>query len=284
MSPITNNTPKPLVKVNGTPFIKYLIEYLRSYGITNIILLTGYLGDEFDSLIEEYKDISGISVRKLHSEPDFNTSKRVQLSKEIISGDVLVCYGDVYSEVNLTSYYNFYKSLKPSSTSISALSRHIKLNKIQIYDSNLPLEKKYKDIGFIGIEAKYLKENLSEDIDMKFEDWVFNSNLNHKIYLDDWLYNSLTDKNALESFSKQLTEKVTLILDRDGVINHKLSKGNYVKNLESLKLNFSFIELLKKNKSSFERVVILTNQPWISNNQKNYKLHNKIKKKLKKLY
>ena len=35
---------------------------------------------------------------------------------------------------------------------------------------------------------------------MKFEDWVFNSNLNHKIYLDDWLYNSLTDKNALESF------------------------------------------------------------------------------------
>ena len=140
LSPITNNTPKPLVEVNGESFIKYLIEYLRSYGITNIILLTGYLGDNFDLLIEEYRDISGISVRKLQTEPDFNTSKRVQLSKKILSGDVLVCYGDVYSEVNLTSYYNFYKSLKTCSTSISALSRHIKLNKIQIYDTNLPLE------------------------------------------------------------------------------------------------------------------------------------------------
>ena len=46
---LTAKTPKPLVKVGETQFIYYLIEHLISHGISNIILLTGYKSEQFDS-------------------------------------------------------------------------------------------------------------------------------------------------------------------------------------------------------------------------------------------
>ena len=46
---LTKNTPKPLLKVNGIPFIEYLINNLSRHGIKEIILLCGYLGHKFIS-------------------------------------------------------------------------------------------------------------------------------------------------------------------------------------------------------------------------------------------
>lgn len=281
LQPITNYKPKPLVEVNSIPFIKYLIEYLRSYGITNIVLLTGHLGDKFDEIIDNYREVSGISLRRFQTDPELNTADRVALTKEIISGDLLVCYGDVYSELDLTSYYKFFKSLESNSTSVSALSRHLKLSNDEIFNSEYAFNPIYKDIGFIGVKSKFIKDNLPQGKDMKFEDWIKESDPNHKIYIDEWLYNSLTDKFSLNSFSNQLSEKVTLILDRDGVINKKASKGNYIRSINDIQINNFFIEMLNKHKSDFERIVILTNQPWIENNKENIISHQKIMEYIK---
>ena len=42
---ITNKIPKPMVPVNGIPFLEHLICQLRENGIKEIILMTGYLGE-----------------------------------------------------------------------------------------------------------------------------------------------------------------------------------------------------------------------------------------------
>ena len=46
---LTKKTPKPLLKINDTPFIEYLIKNLSRQGIKEIILLCGYLGEKFTS-------------------------------------------------------------------------------------------------------------------------------------------------------------------------------------------------------------------------------------------
>lgn len=57
MVPITLNTPKPLVYVNGKRIIETLLDAVVEAGITDIIIVRGYLGDQFDTLLKKYPTI-----------------------------------------------------------------------------------------------------------------------------------------------------------------------------------------------------------------------------------
>lgn len=54
LRPMTENTPKALVKVNQKPLVEYQIEFLKERGIDDIIIVVGYLKEQFDYLKEKY--------------------------------------------------------------------------------------------------------------------------------------------------------------------------------------------------------------------------------------
>ena len=54
MRPLTLNTPKPLVKVFGKPFIESIIEGLIRRNISEIYIVTGHLKDQFSYLCDKY--------------------------------------------------------------------------------------------------------------------------------------------------------------------------------------------------------------------------------------
>ena len=55
--PITLNTPKPLVRVNGTRMIDTLLDAVVAAGIEEIYIVRGYLGEQFDQLRYKYPTI-----------------------------------------------------------------------------------------------------------------------------------------------------------------------------------------------------------------------------------
>ena len=55
--PITLNTPKPLVRVKGVRIIDTLLDAVVAAGITEIIIVRGYLGEQFDQLKYKYPTI-----------------------------------------------------------------------------------------------------------------------------------------------------------------------------------------------------------------------------------
>ena len=57
MVPITLNTPKPLVRVNGTRIIDSLLDAVVEAGIPEIVIVRGYLGEQFDQLLYKYPNI-----------------------------------------------------------------------------------------------------------------------------------------------------------------------------------------------------------------------------------
>jgi CTP:phosphocholine cytidylyltransferase-like protein len=55
--PITLNTPKPLVRVKGVRIIDTLLDAVAAAGIKDVVIVRGYLGEQFDQLLYKYPHI-----------------------------------------------------------------------------------------------------------------------------------------------------------------------------------------------------------------------------------
>ena len=71
MVPITFNTPKPLVRVNGVRIIDTLLDAVVAAGIPEIIIVRGYLGEQFDQLLYKYPNI------KFVEKPIYNEANNI---------------------------------------------------------------------------------------------------------------------------------------------------------------------------------------------------------------
>ena len=54
LRPITLNTPKSLISINNKPLIERQIEFLQAKGVEEIVIVTGYLNEKFDYLMNKY--------------------------------------------------------------------------------------------------------------------------------------------------------------------------------------------------------------------------------------
>jgi len=52
---ITKKTPKPLLKINGIPFLRHIINYYTQFSFQNIYILAGYKGKKFKDLFNNKK-------------------------------------------------------------------------------------------------------------------------------------------------------------------------------------------------------------------------------------
>ncbi|MCI1477086.1 MAG: NTP transferase domain-containing protein [Clostridium beijerinckii] len=61
LRPLTENTPKSLIEVNGMSLLERQIINLKEIGINEIIVLTGYLHEKFDDIVKKYNLIKVVN-------------------------------------------------------------------------------------------------------------------------------------------------------------------------------------------------------------------------------
>lgn len=71
MVPITFNTPKPLVRVHGVRMIDTLLDAVIAAGIPEIVIVRGYLGEQFDQLLYKYPNIQFVD------NPSYNEANNI---------------------------------------------------------------------------------------------------------------------------------------------------------------------------------------------------------------
>ncbi len=96
LRPVTRTVPKAMVAVGGKPFLEYELVLLRGYGITDIVLCVGYLGEK----IEEYFGDGGewgvrISYSRDGSEL-LGPAGAIKRAEAMLGDSFFVTYGDAY--------------------------------------------------------------------------------------------------------------------------------------------------------------------------------------------
>lgn len=92
MWPITEDTPKPLIRIHGTSMIETMITALRNGGVPDIYIVVGYLKEKFFYLREKYPNVH------LIENPYYDTSNNISslyMAREYL-GSCFIVDGDQY--------------------------------------------------------------------------------------------------------------------------------------------------------------------------------------------
>ena len=302
LRPFTYENPKPMILVNGRPFIEYLLELLRDNGIEEIVILTGYLGEKIKAHLG---DGSRFRVNIKYSHTPFldengrenESGRRIKNAENLLDDFFLLMYCDNYWPLQLEKLEKFYNEHK-TDVLITVYSNKDNSTKNNIFvDENgfitkYDKERKEKnlngvDIGFFIINKKAL--GLLPEQNSHFEKDILPQIIAKKQvcgYLSDHKYCSISDLERVKISEQFLASKKVVFLDRDGVINEKPPKADYVKNWSEFKFLPGAIEAIKTlNQNGFETYII-TNQPGIARGMMTEddlkQIHNNLREELAK--
>lgn len=108
MVPVTLNTPKPLIQVHGKKMIETLLDAVLAAGITDITIVRGYLGEQFDLLLKKYPMIKFVE-NPLYNEANNISSmymvRDMLANAYVLESDLLLYNKDLIRKYEYTSNY-----------------------------------------------------------------------------------------------------------------------------------------------------------------------------------
>jgi len=226
LRPLTYKIPKPMIPINGSPFLEYLIALLKENNIRNIVICVGYLAEK---IIKYFGDGSKYGVKITYSVGDvsFETGKRLKHAEALLNPTFLLMYCDNYWPLQLEKMIDFYKRKK------AAVLITVYTNKQQVTKNNvlvgaddflLKYDKSRQDKNLNGVEIGFLivdKSILSLiDENCNFEEKVYPILIDKQMivaYKTDHRYYSISTPEKLKGTEEFLKPKKVILLDRDGV-------------------------------------------------------------------
>ena len=105
--PLSNSTPKPMIDINGYPFIYYLVEKLEKDGFSEVLILVGYKKEKFQSLFEYCKNFK-IKIKLIYSPTKYKTGARLKSAFPYIKESFFLLYGDNFLPFNFDKVWKNY--------------------------------------------------------------------------------------------------------------------------------------------------------------------------------
>ena len=161
LRPITDYVPKPLVPIKNIPIIEWQIKYLKKFGITDVIICTGYKQE----LIENYLDMKklGIKIKFSIEKTPLGTGGAIKKAGKFIKDkSFVVINGDTITNIDL-------KKLIKKQNSIAAIELRTMFGVLETNDDKITKFKEKKEISDLWMNAGiyHLQKDILKDLPKK---------------------------------------------------------------------------------------------------------------------
>jgi dTDP-glucose pyrophosphorylase len=107
LRPLTENIPKPMIKVAGRPILERIILHLVSYGIRRIFLSVNHLAQVIEDYFEDGSKY-GVKIEYLREDEALGSGGAIALLPEIPVYPFMVMNGDLIVDVNCADMIEFH--------------------------------------------------------------------------------------------------------------------------------------------------------------------------------
>jgi histidinol-phosphate phosphatase family protein len=273
LKPLTDTRPKPMVDVLSKPFLAYQIEQLRDQGFNKILLLLGYLPE----VIQDYcGDGSrwGVKIEYSVSAVEDETARRLKLAEKLLDPYFLLLYCDNYWPMRAGRMWSrFIAAGAPMMITVYTNKDGYTRNSVRVdADGYLTVyDKTGATPGLQGVEISYALVDkavlqLVPPTNVSIEAALYSRLApEHQLlaYATDHRYYSVGSLERLALTETFLARRPTVILDRDGVLNKKPPRAQYVRTWNEFEWLGGAKEALRLLREASYRVVVVSNQAGI---------------------
>jgi len=274
LHPLTLTRPKPMVEIHGRPFLEYQIEQLRDQGFKRVLLLLGYLP-------EVVRDYFGngrrwdIKIEYSVSAVDDETGRRLKLAEPFLDPSFLLMYCDNYWPMSMTRLWQrFLAAGTPAMITVYSNKDSYTRNSVRVEPDGLVsiYDKSCSNPDLNGVEISYailskrIVHQLS-DANVLFETTVYPvlaARRQLSAFVTDHRYFSVGAHHRLPLTEEFFLRRRTVILDRDGVLNRKPPRANYVRGWREFEWLPGALDALQLLRVAGYRVVVISNQAGIA--------------------
>ena len=103
LRPLTEKTPKPLVKVGDKCIIDYNIDRLIEFGVKHLNVTVNYLGEQIEEHFSEPRN--NVQVRTFREPKFLGTIGSIKFVDTFFNGTILVMNSDLFTDIDFEDFY-----------------------------------------------------------------------------------------------------------------------------------------------------------------------------------
>lgn len=105
LRPLTDHTPKPMIKVGNKPIIEYNIDNLYLHGVDNFYISVNYLADQIIDYFGNGES-KNISINYVKEDKPLGTIGSASLIEDFKNDTILVMNSDLFTNINFEDFYS----------------------------------------------------------------------------------------------------------------------------------------------------------------------------------
>lgn len=107
LRPLTERTPKPLIKVGDKCIIDYNVDSLISYGLKHISVTINYLGEQIERHFSVERD--GVKINTVREPKYLGTIGSIKFVETFYNDTILVMNSDLFTNIDYEDFYMHFK-------------------------------------------------------------------------------------------------------------------------------------------------------------------------------
>jgi len=209
LQPITATRPKHLIKIAGKPILEHCLDALKSCGLTEIVVVTHYMGDAIRQYFGDGEEF-GLKIAYVEQTEVLGTGNAVSTVEPYVDGDFVLVYGDLlFASDAAKRVLTLYETEKPAA--VMAV---------------VPVEKP-ESYGIVELEGE---SSVKRIIEKPAVGEVPSNLANAGIYVfSQEVFGKLRQIKASARGEWELTDALSLLIkDEKAVLAAEISKGDWL--------------------------------------------------------